>query len=178
MTAEFVRDAAASAVIFGFFGSAWFGWAQEHPPNAWRKWLIAGSLASLLTMVAGGLLTWRHWRDGTAFDADTSRAFGIVVGVEFAAAGIGAASLAVRGRKELIPIWIALVVGLHLFPVALLLRYPLIHVVAALVTVVALSAMPLARSRSLPVSAVNGLGAGVVLLAAALLSLINAIVRT
>jgi hypothetical protein len=28
---RFVRDAAAIAAIFGFFGSAWFGWAQENP---------------------------------------------------------------------------------------------------------------------------------------------------
>jgi hypothetical protein len=28
MTAEFLRDAAATAAVFGFFASAWFGWAQ------------------------------------------------------------------------------------------------------------------------------------------------------
>jgi hypothetical protein len=27
MTAEFLRDAAATAAVFGFFASAWFGWA-------------------------------------------------------------------------------------------------------------------------------------------------------
>jgi hypothetical protein len=27
MTAEFLRDA-ATAAVFGFFASAWFGWAQ------------------------------------------------------------------------------------------------------------------------------------------------------
>jgi hypothetical protein len=55
MTAEFVRDA-----------------------------LLAGSITSLLTAAAGGVLTWRHWSDGTVFDPDTSRAFGLVVGIEFA----------------------------------------------------------------------------------------------
>lgn len=35
MTAEFLRDAAATAAIFGFFASAWFGWAQrrDRPPR-------------------------------------------------------------------------------------------------------------------------------------------------
>jgi len=73
MTTEFVRDAAATAAIFGFFGAVWFGWAQEHPPKSWRPWLLTGSVVSLLTMLAGGLLVWRHWSDGSAFDEDTSK---------------------------------------------------------------------------------------------------------
>ena len=103
MTAEFPRDAIATAAVFGFFASAWFGWAQDQPPPAWRQWLVAGSILSMLTAVAGGVLTWRRWTDPTAFDADTSRIFGIVVGVEVALAGLGAALLARRGRDDLIP---------------------------------------------------------------------------
>jgi hypothetical protein len=177
MTAEFVRDAAATAAIFGFFASAWFGWAQEKPPEAWRKALVAGSITSLLTAVAGGVLTWRHWSDGTVFDADTGRAFGLVVGIEFAVAAAGAALLAARRRQPLIPAWIALVVGVHLFPLAPLLEYPLVYLVAALVTLVALGAVPLARSRSWAVSAVTGLAVGPVLLAAAIFSLVDAVLR-
>lgn len=175
MTTEFVRDAAATAAIFGFFASVWFGWAQEHPPKSWRPWLIAGSVLSLATMVAGGLLVWRHWSDGTAFDEGTSKAFGIVVGIEVVLAGVGAAVLGVRGKKEFIPVWIALVVGVHFFPVAAIIGYPLIHVVGALVTIAALAAVPMARSRSLPVSAVNGLGVGTILLAGAVVSLLIAL---
>jgi hypothetical protein len=76
MTAELLRDAAATAAVFGFFASAWFGWAQDQPPPAWR----------------------------TALDADTSRTFGLVVGIEVALAAIGAAVLARRRRSELIPL--------------------------------------------------------------------------
>jgi len=76
MTAEFPRDAIATAAVFGFFASAWFGWAQDQPPPAWRRWLVAGSVLSLLTAVTGGVLTWRHWTDPSAFDAGTSRTFG------------------------------------------------------------------------------------------------------
>src|SRR5688572_14214791 len=118
MPTEFLRDTAATAAILGFFGSVWFGWAQDDPPKAWRPWLITASVLSLLVTVAGGLLVWRHWTDGTVFDEDTSKIFGIVVGIEFAAAALGAAVLRARGRKEVIPVWIALVVGVHLFPVA------------------------------------------------------------
>jgi hypothetical protein len=110
MTAEFLRDAAATAAVFGFFAASWFGWAQE-APRSWRPGLVAGSVVSLLTAVAGGLLAWRHWSDGTAFDADTGRAFGVVVGIEVASAGLGAGLLAARRRAALIPVWIALVVA-------------------------------------------------------------------
>jgi hypothetical protein len=178
MTAAFLRDAAATAAIFGFFASAWFGWAQDEPPPAWRKALVAGSILSLLTAVGGGVLTWRNWSGPTAFDADTSRTFGLVVGVEVALAAIGAAVLARRRSSELIPAWVALGGGVHLIPVALLVRSPLIAVtgvLVTLVTLVALVAVPLARSRPVAVSAVTGLGAGTVLLAAALWSLASAL---
>lgn len=175
MIAEYVRDAAATAVVFGFFASSWFGWAQEAPPKSWRAPLGAGSVIALLTAVGGGLLAWRHWSDGTVFDDDTGRSFGIVVGIEFAAAAAGAGLLALCRRAEFIPAWIALVVGVHLFPVAVILEYPLIHVVAALVTLVAIAAIPVARARSIPVSAATGLGAGAVLLVAALASLVAAL---
>jgi hypothetical protein len=66
-------------------------------------------------------------------------------------------------------------VEVHLLPLASLLRYPLLGVVAALVTLVALAAVPLARARSLAVSAITGLGIGTVLLAAALFSMASAL---
>ncbi|MER7419684.1 hypothetical protein ABT346_23370 [Micromonospora peucetia] len=176
MIAEHIRDASATAVVFGFFASSWFGWAQEAPPRSSRPFLGVGSVLSLLTAVAGGILTWRRWAEPTAFDADTSRAFGIVVGIEFGVAALGAGLLALRRRWDLIPVWVALVVGVHLFPVAALIDYPLIHLPAALVTVVALAAAPVARARAVAVSAVVGLGTGVVLLVAAVASLVIALV--
>ena len=63
---------------------------------------------------------------------------------------------------------------LHLFPVASLLEYPLTHVVAALVTIASLAAVPWSRARTLTPSAAVGLPAGVVLLAAAVLSAVAA----
>ncbi|MEZ4736462.1 MAG: hypothetical protein R3E79_55960 [Caldilineaceae bacterium] len=175
MIAEFTRDAAATAAIFGFFAASWFGWAQEKPPTAWRNWLIAGAILSLLVMIAGGWLTWQYWSTATAFNPQTGRTFGIIVGIEFALAGIGAGVLAVRGKPAFIPAWIAFIVGVHLFPLAPLLKYPLLYVTAALVTIVALIAIPLAQAQSVPVSAVTGIGTGIVLVATALFSLMTVI---
>ena len=76
------------------------------------------------------------------------------------------------------PVWIALVVGVHLFALAPLLHYPLLYPMAALVTIAALVAVPVARRRSLPVGAVNGLGVGVTSLTAAILSLTDALTRS
>lgn len=175
MITDFVRDAAATAAIFGLFASAWFGWAQEDPPSRWRAWLIAGSVTGLVTALAGGLLTWRLWDGDTVFDANTSRAFGVVVGLEVALAVVGVVVLAILHKQDLSAAWVAFVVGVHLFPVAALLHYPLLYVVATVVTAVAIAAVPVARSTSVAVSAVTGSATGVVLLTAALVSLVGAL---
>lgn len=174
MIAAHIRDLAMSAAIFGFFASSWFGWAQEAPPQAWRKWLGAGSVLSLLTLGAGILLAARRWNDGTVFDDDTSRTFGIVVGIEFAAAGLGAGLLAWRRHADLMAVWIAFVVGVHLFPVAVIMDYPLVHVTGALITIASIVAVPIARRRGLKPSAVVGAPTGVILLATAMCSAVAA----
>ncbi|SDT05787.1 hypothetical protein [Actinoplanes derwentensis] len=170
MFAENVRDVAVNAAVLGFFASGWFGWAQEAPPRHWRRFLLAGSVAAVLTVVAGVLLAWRHWTGGTVFDEDTSRTFGIVVGIEFGVAALGAVLLAVLRRRDWTPAWIAFVVGVHLFPVAVIIEFPAIHVAGALITLVALAGIPVARSRGLNPSAVVGAGTGTVLLAGAVVS--------
>jgi hypothetical protein len=164
MLADHVRDAAATGAILGLFASTWFGWAQEAPPRTLRPFLIAGSVLSFVMMAVALVLTIRHWSDGTVFDAHTSPRFGIVVGIEFGVAALGALVLGLRGRREVIPAWIAFVVGIHLFPVAFLLDYPFLHVVAALVTVASVAAVPVARRRGIAVSAAVGLSTGTVLL--------------
>ncbi|GAA1030577.1 hypothetical protein GCM10009557_23030 [Virgisporangium ochraceum] len=174
---KFSRDATMTAAIFGFFAMGWFGWAQEHPPRPWTRWLRAGSACAALILVVAAVLAWRLWDTATVFDAGTGRTSGIVVGCRVRLAGVGAGLLTRRNRKELVPAWIAAVVGVHLLPLEPLLHYPLLYPVAALVTMAAVLAVPVARRGSLPVSAVNGLGVGVVLLTAAILSLTSALTR-
>lgn len=177
MTPEYLRDAAGIAAVFGFFAMSWFGWAQEKPPTAWLWPLRIGSILSGLTAVGGGLLVWQHWSDGSGIDESTGPLFGIVVGIEFAAAGLGSAVLAIRKRAEFISAWIAFVVGVHLFPVAVILEIPALHVPAALITLASVAAVWIARSRSITVSAVVGATTGPILLVSALLSLADALTR-
>jgi hypothetical protein len=63
----------------------------------------------------------------------------------------------------------------HFFPIAAIIGYPWIHVVGALTTVVALTAVPFARKRSLPISAVTGVGMGVSLLIGSAVALLTAL---
>ncbi|SDL47004.1 hypothetical protein SAMN05216298_3964 [Glycomyces sambucus] len=177
MTPDFLRDAAGTAAVFGFFAMAWFGWAQEAPPAKWLWPLRIGSILSGLTAVAGGLLLWRHWSDGSVIDASVGPKFGIIVGVEFALAGLGCGLLAWRKRADLMSAWIAFVVGVHFFPVAVLLEIPALHVTAALVTVASIASVFIAKARSLTVSAVVGATTGPILLASGLLALADALTR-
>ncbi len=171
MTPDFLREAAATAGIFGFFAMVWFGWAQEAPPRPWRPWLIAGTVVSALTLL-GGVVTYALNLDGpTAFDRDTGIRYGVAVGIEFTIAGIAAGILAGTRRKEYIPVAIGLVVGIHFFPLAVLLNYPLLHVVGALATIAAAVAVPVARRPGIAISAVNGVGVGLSLLLGAVTAL-------
>ncbi|MEV3939105.1 hypothetical protein AB0K52_24405 [Glycomyces sp. NPDC049804] len=177
MLPEYLRDAAGIAAVFGFFAMSWFGWAQEKPPASWTWPLRAGSILAGLVAVCGGLLVWRHWHDGSAIDDRTGPLFGIVVGIEFAAAGLGSAVLAIRERADLISAWIAFVVGVHLFPVAVVLDIPALHIPAALITVASVAAAWIARSTSTATSAVVGAATGPILLVSAALALIDALNR-
>lgn len=175
MMAEFTRDAATTAAIFSLAAASWFRWAQAQPPAAWRYWLIGGSIFSLLIAVAGGVLTWQYWSTETAFNLETGRTFGLLVGLEFMIAGAGAGLLTALHKSQLIAPWIALVIGAHFFPLARLAHYPLLIVVAVIVILVALVAAPFARSQSITVSAFTGLTTGIVLLSAAISALVTVV---
>lgn len=169
--AEFIRDAAMTAAIFGFFASAWFGWAQEDPPRTWKAWLVSGSLGGLMVAILGGLVAWQNWDTGTVFDRTTSISFGIVVAIEVVIAALGSWILIRRRHADLVGPWVAFVVGAHFIPLAVLLQYPLFYVVAIALMVGSPIAVLVARRSSITVSAVNGVVAGSILLTAALVSL-------
>jgi hypothetical protein len=171
---QYLRDDAIIVLLFGLLASTWFGWAHEGPPRSWRLPLTLAAVTSIVIGAVGGYLTWRHWGGGSALsEPGAMRSYGITVGVEFALAGIGAAVLGVRKRQDLIAPWICLVVGVHFAPLAPILKNPMLYVLAAVVTAVALAAVPLARRRDLPPSAITGLGTGSALLLFAIVSLVS-----
>lgn len=174
MASEYVRDSAMTALILGFFASSWFGWAQERPPDSWRPFLIAGAVVSVLIAAIGGVFAIRHWSDGSVLATDDSYArFGIIVGIEFGLAAAGAVVLALTGHADLTACWICLVVGVHFWPLAPVLRDPPLYALGAAMVAVAIGAFVLSRNTSIAPSALTGVGAGVALLVFAAGSLVT-----
>ena len=171
MNAEFARDAAGAATVFAFFAATWFGWAQEKPPVAWKTPLTSAAVCSLVLAIVGAILLWQLWSTSTALTPQARRDFGAIAGIEVASAGIGAVILNVLRKPEFVAPWIALIVGVHFFPLANLFRFPWFFVVAGLVTACALVAILIARSKGLEISAVTEVAVGISLIAGALFSL-------
>ena len=172
---NYVRDAAMTALIFGFFASAWFGWAQERPPAGWKKWLGISGGASLALAAAGGFLAWRHWSDGSALgEPGAMRSYGITLGIEVVVAAAGAIAFGVRHHRELIAPWVCFVVGAHFIPLAGPLQSPILYPLAVVMILVAVGTVPFARRHELTPSAVTGVGAGVSLFTCAAVSLVLA----
>ncbi|QCW49589.1 hypothetical protein FE634_02670 [Nocardioides dongxiaopingii] len=177
---ERTRDLFMVAAIFGTFGFAWAGWAQEAPPPRLRPLLGALGAASLLVGVAGGLLAWQGWDEPSSFSgADDGVRFGIVVGIEVVLCLVGSAVLAARRRAGLIAAWVSLVVGVHFVPLVFLFdNLTLLAPAAAMVVsaVVAWRRSPAAGSPdgggAMAASAVTGLVNAPVLLLTAALNLV------
>ncbi len=164
---EFTRDLAMYAAIFGFFGMVWFGWAQEKPPKSWRAWLGAGSMLSVIVAIAGLYLAITNWSAATALTREASITFGIVVGIEFAIAGIGATIFAKR-QPHYVSAWIAFVVGAHFLPLAWIFQDPWLYLLTALACAAPVTAALLAKKHGIAVSALTGALMGIVLLGFAL----------
>ena len=117
-----------------------------------RVALAVGGVLALLVAVAGGVQAFRSpASDSTLHDRRAWRRCGLIVGVEFALAGAGAAALAAAGQSDYIPVWVCAVVAVHLFPLASVLRDRLLVALGMLLAAVALAALA------------AGLGAGVLL---------------
>lgn len=165
MAPEHIRDSAMSALILGFFASAWFGWAQERPPDTWRIPLIVGSVVSVFIAITGGLLAWQHWSDSSALhDSGAMTRFIVIFWVEFVFSAIGAGLLAWSGKSAYMAVWICLVVGVHFLPLAPLFKDPWFVVLGIALILVAVIAILVVRRTSIAPSAITGVGAGVTLL--------------
>jgi hypothetical protein len=92
------------------------------------------------------------------------RQYGIIVGVEFGAAAVGAAVISLCGRGEYIAAWVCLVVGVHFWPMAPVLKSPSLVALGVLLAVVAVAAVVVSRRTGVVPSAVTGAGAGAALL--------------
>jgi len=172
------REYALTALFEGFFGAAWFGWGQAKPPAALNAVLAVGSVVAILTAIAGGVLSYRNRAASAAMDEQASRRrYGIIVGVEFGLAGLGAVVLGVTGRAAYIPVWVCAVVGVHFFPLAPVLRDRTLFPLGALMSGAAVAALIVGLTTHVTPSAVTGVAAGWLLTLFALANLAGATTR-
>ncbi len=159
------RDNAMTALILGFFASAWFGWAQEDPPASWQPALVVGALLSLAVAVAGGVMAWRAWSGDSALRAPGGDAA--------VRADCRARVRHRRGRchwaapRGLVRVpgpWICLVVGIHFWPLAPVLRRSSLRALGVLLVAVAVLAAVMSGVADVIPSAIVGAGAGAALL--------------
>lgn len=167
------RERGIYAVVEGGFAAGWFGWGQAAAPPWLVVPLAVGSILSVLVAVAGIVVTARSRARRTAVsDRTVRRRFRIIVLVEFALAGIGAAVLAAAGRATWIPAWVCLVVGVHFFPLSRALGNRSLARAGALLTGVAAAALVVGMATRVAPSTVTGAGAGLCFLAAGLATLV------
>jgi hypothetical protein len=176
---SFVRDYAVMAAVFGFAGFIWFGWAQEDPPDRWRRWLGIGAVVGGLVAIAGGLLAWQNWGPESALAVPgAQRRFGIICGIEFGLAGLGALVFALTKRLKWTAPWVALIVGVHFAPLAIIFGDAGLFVLAALIVAAVGVSVAVHRRTGIALSATTGLGTGAILVVfgirAAVLALMSA----
>jgi hypothetical protein len=172
------RDVASMALFLGFFGAAWFGWGQAAAPDGLRPWLSAGSVLAALLAAAGFGVSARNRAQPTRMrDRAVGRRYGIIVGIEFGIAGLGAAVLAITGAAAYIPAFVCAVVGIHFVPLAPVLADRMLVPLGAATCAVAILALVLGLTSGVAPSTVTGIGAGGLLTSYALVSLIAALAR-
>jgi hypothetical protein len=166
------RTAALTAVIFGLFSIGWFQWAQAVPAGRLGVWFDAGSAVALAVAIAGVAALIRS--PGRELAGDTNRKYGVIVAVEFVAAFGGSALLGATGHADYIPPFVAAVVGLHFPFLAPVLGDPLLVVLGAVVTAIAVVAAVLGLTTDVaPVTVAAG-GTAVALIGYSIQTLVRA----
>ena len=135
------RDLVMIGAVFGVAAFAWAGWAQEQPPHQvlWRILLGVLSAAGLVLVALSVPAAIAHWDAATAIDPRTTgfTVYTIVFWAEVAVAVVLSIVAVKVGRADLIAPLILGVVGIHFFALAAVFHQPLLHLVAAVLTVIA-----------------------------------------
>lgn len=162
------RDLAVTALILGIAAMAWFGWGQAQPPAGWTVPLIAGTFVSIAVAGGAGSVAARFRGGATAMAARrVRRGYGITVGIEVAACGLGAAGLALAGHSPYTAPWILLVVGVHFVPLGRLFGQPELVLAGFALSAVAVAATLTGLVSGVAPSAVAGAFGGLVCAACA-----------
>jgi hypothetical protein len=166
------RDAGLTALFLGFFGACWFGWGGSAAPSGLEPWLNVGGVVALLVALGGAIVAFRDRAAPAALDdRDARRRYTVTVVIEFGLALAGGIVLGAVGLGSFIAAWVAAIVGVHFFPLARILRDRLLVPLGVTLLAVALAALVTDLKTGVEASTVAGTGAGLLLLAVALIAL-------
>lgn len=167
------RQAGLTALYLGALATVWFRVPAAGQPL--RTLLTIASGAALATAAVGGIVAARSRPAGDAVRAPAAdRRYLLVALAELVAAGLGAGLLAAAGLSEYAPVLVCAVLGLHFVPLAPLLRDPRLWLLGGALCLVALAGLVTALAFAGAAGLVVGVGAGLLLVAYALLALLTA----
>lgn len=151
-----VMGLASAGFLMAFFGAAWWGWGvggiQGVFPGETVAFFLLLALATLI-LGSGGVLLIRAARRlpqeplaaekarGVAEGKRYSRIFGVVFGLEIVFIALGSLLLNVLHHPEFVLPSVAIIVGLHFFPLATLFTVRLYYVTGALLVLVGVIVM-------------------------------------
>ncbi len=176
MITEFARDGLFTAAWFGLMTVVWLGWAQEDPPRRWRLPLGIGSVLGMILAIGFGVLTVLNWSAPSALQG-RQEWFGILVGAEFGAAGLGCLVLALRKLNRWMAWWVALIVAMHFVPLGFILIDPSIAVFGVIQSALVIIVGVRLRGSTFPSSRLVGPIMGVTLLCYGLVAGVVQLVR-
>jgi hypothetical protein len=167
-----------TALILGVAAMMWFGWGQAQPPAGWALPLDIGTLVAIAVAGGAGAIVARFRGGATAMaDPRVRRGYGITVGIEVAACGLGAAGLGLAGRSAYTAPWILLVVGVHFVPLGRLFGSPYLAWAGLALSAVAIAGAATGMVSDVAPSAVTGAFGGLACLACAVTFLRRALLR-
>ena len=150
---EFPRPAVfgiASGIFFMAFFGAYWGFTSAvfmHSPFQFIAFLVVGLVTLVLFAIGGILLKYALSLPKTLSQEDEAESkriwvwFGIIFGIEFLSIAISSTLLSTSQRDVFIAPAIALIVGIHFFPLSRLFRVPVFSITGGLLSVLALVAL-------------------------------------
>lgn len=126
LPARAVRGRGVGIIVGSLFAAAWANWARiltQPSPADWRWLAVAAGMATTVALVAAGIALVRRARSlaagtGGADRTRMRRRFGLILAGEIIAFNLVAFTLFALGQPQYLAPAIAIIVGLHFFPLA------------------------------------------------------------
>lgn len=134
------QQLAVGAIVYSIVSALWVVVAVAL--GAANGLIIGLAILLILGLVASAMQVART-SPAANDSAELGKQFGIIFTLEGIAIGVGSGLLAVLNRPNLILPWVAIIVALHFFPLARLLRLPMDYLVGTAILIAVLATAPL-----------------------------------